>query len=214
MLEALIETTAPEPDAAVIWLHGLGADGYDFSPIVPQLGLPAEARIRFVFPHAPEMPVTLNGGYVMRAWYDIVEPNLSARVDMAGIQRSVGLIDELVEAQLAAGITAARIILAGFSQGGVIALHAALRANHAFGGVMALSTYLPMSPDLHAPAGLSVFQAHGELDEMVPITAAIQARNWLTQAGCEVEWHQYAMAHAVCAEEIGAIGRWLAHRLV
>ncbi len=214
MLEALIETTAPSPDAAVIWLHGLGADGYDFSPIAPRLGLPAEARIRFIFPHAPEMPVTLNGGYVMRAWYDIVEPNLSARVDMAGIQRSVGLIDELVDAQLAAGIAADRVILAGFSQGGVIALHAALRSNHGFGGVMALSTYLPMSPDPHAPPGLPVFQAHGELDEMVPISAAIQARNWLTQAGCEVEWHQYAMAHAVCAEEISAIGNWLARRLV
>ncbi len=213
MLEALTETTAPTPDAAVIWLHGLGADGYDFSPIVPQLGLPAEARVRFIFPHAPEMPVTLNGGYVMRAWYDIVEPNLSARVDMAGIQHSVDLIDELVAAQRAESVVAERIILAGFSQGGVIALHAALRARHAFGGVMALSTYLPMHPDLHAPAGLPVFQAHGELDEMVPISAAIQARNWLTQAGCEVTWQQYAMAHAVCAEEIGAIGRWLTKRV-
>ncbi len=213
MTDALIHTTAPRADAAVIWLHGLGADGHDFLPIVPRLGLPPTARIRFVFPHAPRQAVTINTGYRMRAWYDIRSPDLEREVDYAGIARSVALLDGLIEAQRAAGIEARRIVLAGFSQGGVIALHAGLRAGFDGAGVLALSTYLPPAPTLCPRPGLPVFQAHGECDEVVPPAAALAARDWMRAAGCALEWHAWPMGHSLCDAEIDAIGRWLSARL-
>ncbi len=213
MLDALIQTTAPEPDAAVLWLHGLGADGHDFESIVPALGLPGATRVRFVFPHAPPMPITINGGAVMRSWYDIRSPDLTGDVDFEGIARSVAWLAELIAVQRAAGIDARRILLAGFSQGGVIALHAALRADCDCGGALALSTYLPLTPALHPRSGLPVFQAHGEHDEVVPLDAARRARDWMRAAGCVVAWHRYPMGHSICTEEVEAIGRWIQERL-
>jgi phospholipase/carboxylesterase len=203
-----------EIKASVVWLHGLGADGHDFEPIVPQLRLPPELGVRFVFPHAPHRPVTINGGYVMRAWYDILTSDLSERVDEEGMRESARAVASLIEREKAAGLAPSRIILAGFSQGGVIALEVATRYPERLGGVIALSSYVP-APDRVPVAGqpLPVFMGHGTQDPIVPFSLGLRSRRLLESRGYAVEWHDYAMPHCVCAEEIGAIRTWLVGRL-
>lgn len=207
-----LEPTRPA-DAAVIWLHGLGADGNDFVPIVPELRLPAVHGVRFVFPHAPSIPVTLNGGFVMPAWYDI--KSLDARgQDEAGIRRSDGEVRKLIARELERGIASERIVVAGFSQGGAIALFSGLRYERPLAGILALSTYL-VAPDAlseeisEANRQVPILQAHGTLDPMVPYDKGLATRQWLTDNGWQVEAHDYPMAHQVCLEEIQAIGAWL-----
>jgi len=212
-IEAIEVETGARPHAAVIWLHGLGADGSDFEPLVPALRLPARLSVRFVFPHAPERPVTINMGMRMRAWYDIAELG-GLREDEVGIRASQGLLEALVERERARGIEARRIVLAGFSQGGAIALQTGLRHPERLAGVMALSTWLPLSATLAAErhaanADLPVFMAHGRHDEMVGIERARRSREALEALGHPVEWHEYPMGHAVCAEEVDAIAAWL-----
>jgi phospholipase/carboxylesterase len=217
----LLRCVEIEPDrparAAVIWLHGLGADGHDFEPVVPELGLSPELAVRFVFPHAPSIPVTINGGYVMPAWYDILGIDLDSRADSAGILRSAERVRALLERERERGIESERIVLAGFSQGGAIALYLALSMEESLAGVMALSTYLPLDPTAkdrsHSPRTLEVFQAHGTADPMIPPGLGMLARERLLELGCHVEWHTYPMAHQVCALEIEHIGHWLSKRL-
>jgi phospholipase/carboxylesterase len=221
MDERLLPAVVIEPPlsatASVIWLHGLGADGHDFEPIVPELGL-GGAPIRFIFPHAPERPVTINMGYVMRAWYDITAPDLSQGQDEAGTRESEQQLRAWIEHEKARGILPERIILAGFSQGGAIVLHTGLRYPERLGGIMALSTYLPLADavaeEKHAAnARLPIFMAHGAQDPIIPLPLAEQSRETLRELGHTVEWHQYPMQHSVCMEEIGAIAEWLRERL-
>ncbi len=212
-MESLEVQTAPKPDAAVVWLHGLGADGHDFEPIVPELGLPASKQIRFIFPHAPVRPVTLNAGMRMRAWYDIFQLGGGAE-DEAGIRASQGLVEDLISAEKKRGVPASRIVLAGFSQGGAIALQAAVRHAERLAGVLALSTYLPLADKLAsektaANAGLPIFMAHGTHDDVIPIARAERSARQLAQAGYAVQWQTYAMAHSVCMEEVSAISAFL-----
>jgi phospholipase/carboxylesterase len=211
LLETTEIATSPIPELAVIWLHGLGADGHDFEPIVPQLGL--RVGVRFVFPHAPVRPVTINDGMHMRAWYDIAGFSGAAE-DAAGIRASAAAVARLVDRELERGMRAARVVLAGFSQGGAIALHLGLREPRRLGGIVALSTYLPLAATLPieksaASAGLPVFLAHGDADPLIPIEFAEASRRALEQQGYPVEWHAYPMAHSVCIEEVRAIGDWL-----
>ncbi|HET7132849.1 MAG TPA: dienelactone hydrolase family protein [Gammaproteobacteria bacterium] len=217
MTEAPLETveieTGPAPDLAVIWLHGLGADGHDFEPIVPELRSVIPAR--FVFPHAPHRSVTINGGYVMRAWYDILGFEERAAEDAAGIRASAAAVTKLIDREIGRGIAAERIVLAGFSQGGAIALHTALREPRRLGGVLALSTYLPLAATLanertDANAGVPIFMAHGSADPVLPLALAERSRRALEDLGYAVDWHVYPMPHAVCPPEIAAIDRWLA----
>lgn len=193
---------------SIIWLHGLGADGNDFLPIVQELDLPAGLGLRFVFPNAPEMPVTINRGYVMPAWYDIRHPDLMTDTDEAGIESSCAYLLSLMAQEQARGIAAGRIILAGFSQGGVIALRSALAAGETPLGVLALSTYLPSMPQ-QAAGSLDIFQAHGRFDDIVPLAAASDSRQRLEAQGHRVHWHEYPMAHSVCQQEIADIRGWL-----
>ncbi len=208
----VLEPDAPA-DAAVIWLHGLGADGSDFVPVVESLRLPRALSVRFVFPHAPRRPVTLNGGLVMPAWYDIYSLEPGAPVDLEGIRRSAGYVHTLLERELERGVAPERVVLAGFSQGGLVVLAAALHHDVPLAGVMALSTYLPEAvvPD---EAGLQrrVFQAHGRFDEVIPLAVGRAARDRLLAQGHEVAWHEYDMAHSVCAEEVADIRAWLLRR--
>lgn len=210
--------TGPEPDGSVVWLHGLGADGHDFEPIVPELQLPEGLRLRFVFPHAPIRPVTLNGGMAMRAWYDIYSLDRGGAVDEEGIRDSGAIANKLIRRERERGIAADRIVLAGFSQGGAIALHAALRYPERLAGLMALSTYLPLGSSLDAevvdnPAAankdIPIFMAHGTFDPVLPIQMGADSRDLLQDRGFKIEWHDYPMPHAVCAEEIAHIRRWL-----
>ena len=205
--------TGAKPDAAVIWLHGLGADGHDFEPVVPELRLPAALQVRFVFPHAPERPVTLNRGMRMRAWYDIFQLG-GGPEDEAGIRESEGLLKDLVSSQTEAGIKPERIVIAGFSQGGAIALQTALRYPRRLAGVLALSTYLPLNQKLAgeksaANASLPIFMAHGLHDDIIPLVRAEQSRKVLAELGYAVQWRTYPMPHSVCAEEIADISRFL-----
>jgi len=206
--------TAPDPDSAIIWLHGLGADGHDFEPIVPQLGLSPNARIRFIFPHAPAMPVTINGGYVMPAWYDIHQTDLGIQHDEAGIAVSTRSIQMLIDQQQMHGIQTSRIVLAGFSQGAAMALHVGLAQGEALGGVMALSGYLllPNQIETHVcPEALNtpLFMAHGINDPVVPFGLGEAAHDKLQKLGLNIEWHSYPMQHQVCTKEVTAIGAWL-----
>ena len=208
-----IELDANAPAGAVIWLHGLGADGHDFEPIVPLLNI--GATLRFVFPHAPKRPVTINGGAEMRAWYDI-DPRAPLR-GTEDIRRSAEQVEELVQAQEGRGVARDRIVLAGFSQGGVIALHLALRSQHRFAGVMALSTYVHDHEHLadevsFASIDTPILMAHGQADPMIPMARAITSRDTLAGLGYQVEWREYGMGHQVCPEEIADIGRWLDQR--
>lgn len=207
-------TTGDSPRASVIWLHGLGADGYDFLPIVDQLDLAGLVDLRFVFPHAPLLPVTLNNGCVMPAWYDVIAIRADAPEDEAGIRASARTLETLIAREGARGIPAHRIVLAGFSQGGVIALHTALRHERRLAGALILSSYLALPDRLAAEAStanrdLPIFMAHGTLDNIVPESLARRSERRLTELGYEVEWHDYAMAHSVCPEEIADIGNWL-----
>lgn len=213
MLDAIEITTGDTPRLAVIWLHGLGADGHDFGPIVPELRL--SVPVRFVFPNAPVRPMTVNGGMQMRAWYDILGFDRRAKEDAAGIQASAAAVTELIDREIERGLSADRIVLAGFSQGGAIALHTALREPRPLAGVLALSTYLPLAAALAsersaANARLPLFMAHGTDDEVLPLQLAETSRGALEALGYAVEWHAYPMAHSVCLEEVGAIGAWLA----
>jgi phospholipase/carboxylesterase len=204
--------------ASVIWLHGLGADGNDFVPIVPELRLPDSLAVRFVFPHAPERPVTLNGGMRMRAWYDILALDRAAREDAQGIRESQALVGALIEKEKARGIPSERIVLAGFSQGGAIALQTGLRYPDKLAGLMVLSSYLPQRDSLVAEASVAnraipIFMAHGEFDYMLPMPLGSSSRDVLQQNGYAVEWHAYPMEHQVCAEEIRDSAGWLVKAL-
>lgn len=199
------------PVGSVIWLHGLGADGHDFEPIVPELRLPAELPLRFVFPHAPVRPVTINGGMAMRAWYDIVSLDATGRADADGVRDSTALLEALINRERERGMDAARIVVAGFSQGGAIAINAALRAEEQLAGLMALSTYIALPGELAestASRDLTVFMAHGSFDPMIPMHWGRASADRLIAAGFDVEWHDYPMAHAVCPQEIQDIRAW------
>lgn len=211
-LETVVLETAPHPDACIIWLHGLGADGHDFEPLAYELRLPG--AIRYVFPHAPVQPVTINGGRVMRAWYDIASPNLLCHVDEAGIRRSQRKVSALLEEQIAAGIDPERIVLAGFSQGGVIALEAGVRHHPPIAGIVALSTYvaLPEAFPEAVPNAPPILLVHGSQDPIVPLALAEQSRLLLVRKGYRVAWHVFPMPHSVCAEEIIVLRRWLSAR--
>jgi len=210
--------SAPQPTAAVIWLHGLGADGHDFASLVPELDLSGCPPIRFVFPHAPSMPVTVNGGYVMPAWYDILGPNLISQQDAAGIQSSGRAIVALIAQEVARGIPAERIVLAGFSQGCAMALHTGLRLPQRLAGIMALSGYLPLADRLAAerhPANAQtpVFMAHGTQDPVVVIARGEASRDALAALGQPVAWHSYPMPHSLHPQEIADISAFLAQVL-
>jgi phospholipase/carboxylesterase len=214
LLESLEIETAPNPDAAVVWMHGLGADGHDFEPIVPELGLSATTRIRFVFPNAPLRPVTINQGHVMRAWYDIRALAGVRREDEAGVRQSARQIEALLARERQRGIAPRRLVLAGFSQGGAIALHVGLRYPDRLAGILALSCYLPLASTLDtelAPANrdVPIFWAHGLHDPMIPQAMAEQGRAQLAELGYHIDWHQYPIPHSVSAEEIADVARWL-----
>ena len=212
MLDAIEITTGDAPRLAVVWLHGLGADGHDFEPIVPELRV--NVPVRFVFPHAPVRPVTINGGMQMRAWYDILGFDRRAREDAAGIHASAAAVTELVDREIERGLSSDSIVLAGFSQGGAIALHTALRSPKPLAGVLALSTYLPLAATLASErsavnAAIPLFMAHGTDDPVLPFGLAETSRRALEALGYVVDWHAYRMAHSVCMEEVRAIGAWL-----
>ena len=218
LLSSIEIETAPQPTASIIWLHGLGADGNDFVPIVPELGLPASLAARFVFPHAPVRTVTINNGMRMRAWYDISAADLTNRADISGVRQSASALEALIERERARGIASERIVLAGFSQGGAIALYAGVRYAHRLAGIMALSTYLIRADALGAEAssanrGLSIFMGHGTHDPIVRFQWGEASKHALEALGYAVEWHAYRMEHSVCLEEVRAIGAWLARVL-
>ncbi len=212
-LDAVVLETGPDPDACILWLHGLGADGHDFEPLAYELRLPWATR--YVFPHAPVQPVTINGGRVMRAWYDIASPNLLRCVDEAGIRRSQRKISALLEEQIAFGIDPARIILAGFSQGGAIALEVGVRHHPPIAGIIALSTYVALPEEFPqaTPNAPPILMMHGSQDPIVPLALAERARRRLIEQGYAVEWHVFPMPHSVCAEEIAVLRRWILKRL-
>jgi phospholipase/carboxylesterase len=221
VLDAIEIETGPQPDAAVIWLHGLGADGHDFEPIVPELRLPGSLRIRFVFPNAPLRAVTINGGMRMPAWYDILQLGSQdggraavGAEDEAGIRASQAQVEQLMAREQARGVPLQRIVLAGFSQGGAIVLHTGLRQPAPIAGIMALSTYLPLAAKLAAErsaagAGVPIFMAHGRHDPMIQMGRALASREALEQLGYKVEWREYAMPHSVCAQEIADMAAFL-----
>ena len=218
LLPSIELETAPHPMASIIWLHGLGADGSDFVPIVPELKLPPTLAVRFVFPHAPVRKVTINNGAAMRAWYDIASADMNNRADIAGVRQSQAEIEALIAREKSRGIAAARIVLAGFSQGGVIALHTALRHPERLAGAIALSTYLVLPDRLAEEAAaanrnLPIFMAHGTADPVVRFEWGDSSRRALVANGYRVDWHTYRMEHSVCMEEIQAIGAWLVKTL-
>lgn len=219
MLPAIEIETAAMPRYSVIWLHGLGADGSDFEPVVPELGLEGSPGVRFIFPHAPQIPVTCNGGYVMPAWYDIVSLDASNReVDEAGVIASRQAIRRLIERENRRGVPCARIFVAGFSQGGAVAYATALTHAESLAGVIALSTYIPTPALLETEAtaanrAVPIFAAHGSDDDVVSPELGIRAQDFLLRQGYGVEWHEYPMPHAVCLEEVQDIGRWLRARM-
>ena len=214
-LDAIEFETGNNPDAAVIWLHGLGADGNDFAGIVPQLQLPPELAIRFIFPHAPVRPITINQGYQMRGWYDLTSLNIDNDEDKAGINESSHAIRTLCQKQESLGIASKRIILAGFSQGGAIALHCGLNYPSPLAGIMALSTYLPHCCDLNNKTNQSIdiFMAHGKHDDVVAPNFGALSFQLLEKSGYSVKWHEYDMAHNVSIEEIQDIRNWLISNL-
>ena len=207
-VDAIRIETGPKPEAAVIWLHGLGADGHDFEPIVPELEL--DKSVRFIFPHAPIRPVTINQGMRMRAWYDILQLG-GGPEDEAGLRASQKITEELIRAQ---GLPASRVVLAGFSQGGAIVLQTALRYPERLAGVMALSSYLPLAGTLAAERSeanrdVPIFMAHGQYDDLIPPQRARASREYLEKLGYQIEWHDYPMPHSVCVPEIADISTFL-----
>ena len=214
MLETLEVQTAAKPAAAVIWLHGLGADGHDFEPVVPEIVRRGERAWRFVFPHAPVRPVTINGGMSMRAWYDLKGLDRRAAEDAAGFRDTDAQIRQLIVRENDRGIPASRIVLAGFSQGGAVCLYTAPRFPEKLAGVMALSCYLPLESRFSAERAAAndatpIFMAHGQGDTVLPMDLGVQSRDFLKAQGCAVEWHDYPMPHAVCAPEIADIRNFL-----
>jgi len=219
LLDAVEIETGPAPRAAVVWLHGLGADGHDFVPVVPELELPAALAVRFVFPHAPMRAVTVNGGMVMRAWYDISLAGGARREDEAGVRESQRGIEALIARERERGIPTERIALFGFSQGGAMALHTGVRHPERLAGIAALSCGLPLAATVAAEASVAnrattIFMGHGTFDEMVPPARGRQAHDALTTLGYGVEWHEYPMPHSVCAEEIADLSAFLQRVLV
>ncbi|MFC1536228.1 alpha/beta hydrolase [Pseudomonadota bacterium] len=213
-LPAVEVVTGENPTATVIWLHGLGADGRDFEPIVPELRLPDDLNIRFVFPHAPSMPVSINGGFIMPAWYDIKHTDIGYQQDEAGIRESGRQIQLLIEREELRGVSSERIILAGFSQGGAMALHIGLRQGEPLAGIMALSCYLPIAETVESELfeeskSTQIFMAHGVNDPVVPYTLGDNSHRKLESLGYSVEWHSYPMEHSVCPEEVTKIGQWI-----
>lgn len=215
LLDCIEITTAEQCEYTVIWLHGLGASGHDFEPIVPELQLLQRPGIRFLFPHAPVRPITINGGAAMRGWYDITSLDFGSREqDIKGIQESAEQVTALIEHEIRKGVAASNIILAGFSQGGAIALYTGLTGEHTLGGILALSTYLPIQELTLAALnqGLSstpIFMAHGLQDDVIQIQHAEQSRQVLEQQQLALEWHAYSMPHSVSAEEVNDISNWL-----
>lgn len=214
-----IETNPQGPvTASVIWLHGLGADGGDFANIVPELKLPQNHGVRFIFPHAPYRAVTINNGYVMRAWYDILDNSFSGNEDSTGIQDSANSISMLVQKEIDRGTASNRILLAGFSQGGAIVLHAGLRFPQPLAGILALSTYLPLAQTVNnerhdSNSNIPIFMAHGRDDPIIPLALAESSCSALKTLGYPVEWHRYPMEHSVCPEEIADISGWMTNLL-
>jgi phospholipase/carboxylesterase len=216
--DAVVLAPAAPATASVIWLHGLGADGHDFVPIVPELRLPPAPGVRFVFPHAPVRPVTLNMGMRMRAWYDIRTLTAEGRADEAGLRESVARLERLIAGERALGVISARIVVAGFSQGGAVALHGALRHAEPLAGILALSCYLPLQAALAAELAEAnretpILMCHGQQDPVLPLALGVMACNWLRAAGYRVEWKEYPMQHQVCLPEIQDIARWLRARI-
>ena len=214
LLETIEVLTAPNPEVAIIWMHGLGADGNDFVPLVKELDLAGLPPIRFVFPHANAIPVTVNNGYVMRAWYDIVGSDIARREDETGLRSSQAAVEALIAREVARGIPPSRIILAGFSQGCAMTLQTGLRHPVALAGLMCLSGYVPLSakvPTERSAASMAtpIFMVHGRSDGVIPIARAEQSRDLLVSLGYQVEWHAYNMQHSLCQEEIDHIGAWL-----
>ena len=218
LLDAIERETGADPRWAVIWLHGLGADGNDFVPILPELVRRDWPAIRFVFPHAPVRPVTINNGMAMRAWYDIREMDLANRADEQGVAESVAQVEALIAREGERGIPPSRIVLAGFSQGGAVTLAAGLRRRELLAGLVALSTYVPAAQGAQAALAdgatrQPVFMAHGSHDPVVPYAAGKQSAGLLRQLGFEVDWHEYPMQHGLCAEEVRDLGDWFTARL-
>lgn len=218
ILPSVEHETGPSPTRSIIWLHGLGADGNDFAPIVPELVDPSWPALRFVFPHAPIQPVSINNGVPMRAWYDIAVVDLLARQDEAGVRRSIDAVEALIAREHERGVASEHIVLAGFSQGGAIALAAGLRHAQTLAGIVALSTYVPIHATLAAErhaanAATPIFWGHGSADPVVPVQRGMESRDLLLGLGYRVDWHVYPMAHAVCADEIVDLRAWLGPRL-
>jgi phospholipase/carboxylesterase len=212
-LETIQVDTGPNPTISVIWLHGLGASGDDFVPMVRELDLTGLPAIRFIFPHAPTMPVTVNNGYVMRAWYDIVGADLSRREDEKGLRASQAMVEQLIAQEKARGVPAERIVLAGFSQGCAMTIQTGLRHPEKLAGLLCLSGYVPLHASIASerhPANhdTPIFLAHGRGDQVIPIIRAEQSRDLLKSLGYQVEWHEYLMPHSVCQEEVDDIGAW------
>ena len=213
-LETIEIETAPQPTATVLMLHGLGADGNDFAPLASELDLGAVGPVRFVLPHAPVMPVTINGGYRMRAWYDILGSEAQGRQDEQGLRRAIGWVEALLAREQQRGMASRRIVLAGFSQGCAMALLAGLRHAQPLAGIVGLSGYLPLADttaaERHAAnSGTPIFMAHGSQDEIVVADRGRSSREALRALGYEVEWHEYPMGHSVCMEELADLNRWL-----
>jgi len=208
--------TAPNPQHSIIWLHGLGADGQDFVPIAEEMSLPV--AVRYIFPHAPKQPVTINASFIMRSWYDILATDMGSQQDAAGIKASQAEIEKLIAKERERGVLAENIYLAGFSQGGAVALHTGLRHAERLGGILALSTYLPIAELLEAEASstnknIALFMAHGRSDPIVPYTLGKHSYELLIQQGYQIDWHEYAMPHSVCQDEVCDIEGWLSQRL-
>jgi phospholipase/carboxylesterase len=217
LIQHLELNTGADPKGTIVWMHGLGADCWDFVPIVKELGVPEDLPLRFIFPQAPSRPITINGGHVMPGWYDISMAELERKADEAGIRDSQAAIDALIEREITRSITSDNIILAGFSQGGAIALQCGLRSKHRLGGIMALSTYLTLADSLEAEksvanSNIAILMAHGSQDPVVPLSLARTSKATLASHGYQVEWYEYPMQHAVCGEEIETIASWLEKR--
>jgi phospholipase/carboxylesterase len=221
LLPAVELEIGARPTHVVLWLHGLGADGHDFVPVVEELALPSNLSVRFVFPHAPMRPVSINRGMVMRAWhdYDMIDPSIGVQENLETLRGSQQAIEALIDREVQRGIKADNVVLAGFSQGGALALHTGLRHPERLAGILALSCYLPASQTLAAEAhqanlATSVFMAHGRSDNVVPLVLATASKRQLLESGYPVEWHEYPIAHTVCREEIDDISQWLKRILV